>query len=148
MKTPLEVLRLYPEHDYTLHGAFQSRAARDPQRPFVVHGDVTWTWQSFDGQVSRIAALLAERGIVKGDRVAVMGRNSDGHVLCLLAIARIGAIMVPVNPEFGVEETRYVLHHATLDGGTVRKGPSVESTPFVHDYRMGFSVRRDSLRVS
>jgi hypothetical protein len=45
-------------------------------------------------------------------------------------------------------DARYVLHNATIDGGTFRNGPSVERTPFVHDYRMGFSVRRDSLRVS
>ena len=45
-----------------------------------------------------------------------MGRNSDGHVLMLFALARIGAIMVPVNPEFGVEEARYVLHHAEVSG--------------------------------
>jgi hypothetical protein len=45
-------------------------------------------------------------------------------------------------------DARYVLHHATLDGGFFRNGPSVERTPFVHDYRMGFSVRRSSLRVS
>src|ERR1051326_5589793 len=45
-----------------------------------------------------------------------LGRNSDGHVLALFAIARIGAIMVPVNPEFGVEEARYVLHHAEVSG--------------------------------
>ena len=68
------------------------------------------------GQVHAAAALLAERGIRKGDRVAVMGRNSDGHVLMLFALARIGAIMVPVNPEFGVEEARYVLHHAEVSG--------------------------------
>jgi hypothetical protein len=45
-------------------------------------------------------------------------------------------------------DARYVLHNATIDGGTFRDGPSVERTPFVHDYRMGFSVRRSSLRVS
>ena len=32
----------------------------------------------------------------------------------LFALARIGAIMVPVNPEFGVEEARYVLQHAQV----------------------------------
>ena len=48
--------------------------------------------------------------------MGVIGRNSDGHVLMLFAIARIGAIMVPVNPDFGVQEARYVLHHAEVSG--------------------------------
>jgi crotonobetaine/carnitine-CoA ligase len=116
MKKPLEVLRLYPEHDYTLHAAYASRATRDEQRPFIFFRDRTWSWQSFDAQVSKTASLMLERGLGKGDRVAVIGRNSDGHVLMLLALARIGAIMVPVNPEFGVEEARYVLHHAEVSG--------------------------------
>lgn len=119
MKKPLEVLHFYPPHDYTLHGAFESRASLDAQRPFIFFGDRTWSWQAFEGEVRRIASLLVERGVRKGDRVAVMGRNSDGHVLMLFALARIGAIMVPVNPEFGVQEARYVLHHAEVSGVVV-----------------------------
>src|SRR3954465_11981505 len=116
MKQPLEVLHLYPPHDYTLHGAFASRASRDDQRPFIYFGERTWTWRSFDGVVTAVAWLLLERGVRRGDRVGVSGRNSDGHVLMLFALARIGAIMVPINPEFGVEEARYVLHHAEVSG--------------------------------
>src|SRR5688572_31623606 len=47
MLKPLEVLQLYPEHDYTLAGAFESRARRDPQRPFIVYGGKTWSWAKF-----------------------------------------------------------------------------------------------------
>ena len=114
MKSPLQVLNLYPPHDYTLRGAFESRASRDPGRPFMLFEAETWTWQAFDAEVRSVASLLVERGIAKGDRVAVMGRNSDGHVIMLYALARVGGIMVPVNPEFGVEEARYVLHHAEV----------------------------------
>jgi crotonobetaine/carnitine-CoA ligase len=114
MKSPLEVIRSYPAHDYSLHGVFASRMQRDPQRPFIVHEGRTWSWQEFDGQVQRATGVLAERGIKKGDRVAVMARNHPGHVLMLLALARLGAIMVPVNPEFGVTEARYVLMHAEV----------------------------------
>lgn len=114
MKTPLEILRLYPAHDYTLHGAFASRAQRDPQRTFMLYGTKTWSWAAFDAAVGRAARTLRARGIASGDRMGVMGTNSDGHVILLFALARIGAIMVPVNPEFGVQEARYVLHHAEV----------------------------------
>jgi crotonobetaine/carnitine-CoA ligase len=112
MKTPLEVLKLYAEHDYTLLGAFASRMQRDPQRPFMVYEARTWSWQEFHDAMLRTACALAARGIRQGDRVAVMVRNNPGHPLMLFALARLGAIMVPVNPEFGVTEARYVLHHA------------------------------------
>ena len=51
MLKPLEVLELYPAHDYTLAGAFASRAQRDPSRPFIVAaGDksVTAVGTAFD----------------------------------------------------------------------------------------------------
>jgi crotonobetaine/carnitine-CoA ligase len=114
MKKPLEVLRLYPEHDYTLNGVLASRASRDPSRPFIFFRERSWSWGEFSHQVDATARVLAARGIRKGDRMAVMARNCDGHVLLLLALSRLGAIMVPVNPEFGVEEAKYVLHHAEV----------------------------------
>jgi crotonobetaine/carnitine-CoA ligase len=116
MKSPLEVIRLYSAHDGTLDGAFASRQARGPQRPFMTFQDRTWSWQAFGEAAQAAAQVLAERGIRRGDRVAVMARNSDAHVLLLFALARLGAIMVPVNPEFGVREARYVLHHAEVSG--------------------------------
>jgi crotonobetaine/carnitine-CoA ligase len=114
MLKPLEVLQLYPEHDYTLAGAFESRARRDPQRPFIVYGGKTWSWAKFGEAVGRTAHLLAGRGVKKGDRVGVLARNDVGHALLLFACARIGAIMVPTNPEFGAQEAGYVLKHAAV----------------------------------
>jgi len=109
---PLEVLKLYPEHDYTLAWAFESRARRDPQRPFILFGGKTWSWAEFGAAVEKTARLLVARGIRKGDRIGVLARNDIGHALLLFACARIGAIMVPSNPEFGVQEAGYVLKNA------------------------------------
>lgn len=116
MYTPLEVLRLHRAHDGTLADAFAGRTARDPERPFLRFGDRRWSWRGFGEAATAAAALFRARGITKGDRVAVMARNSDGHALALFALARLGAIMVPVNPDLGVEEARYVLHHAEVAG--------------------------------
>ena len=109
---PLAVLHQYPAHDYSLHGAFLSRMQRDPARPFMVYEGCTWSWDAFHDALLRTARVLAARGIGHGDRVAVMARNHPGHPLLLFALARLNAIMVPVNPEFGVTEARYVLRHS------------------------------------
>src|SRR5690349_9328565 len=98
MKQPLEVLKSYPPHDYTLHGVLASRAAGDAERPFIRFGERTWSWRAFEEATAQIASLLLDRGLRKGDRVGVSGRDSDGHVLMLFALARVGAIMVPINP--------------------------------------------------
>ena len=116
MKTPLEVLRLYPVHDYTLNGAFESRMRADPRRDFLLHESKTWSWGDFHAAALRTTRMLAARGIKKGDRIGILAKNSDAHVLLLFACARIGAIMVPSNPEFGAQETVYVLTHAGVSG--------------------------------
>jgi crotonobetaine/carnitine-CoA ligase len=116
MKTPLEVLRLYPVHDYTLNSAFESRMRADPRRDFLLHQGKVWSWGDFHAAALRTACMLAARGIKKGDRVGILAKNSDAHVLLLFACARIGAIMVPSNPEFGVQEAGYVLGHAEVSG--------------------------------
>src|SRR5262249_34838719 len=50
----------------------------------------------------------------KGDRVAVMAPNSDSYVLLFFTLARLGAILVPVNPELGIDEAAYILRHAEV----------------------------------
>jgi crotonobetaine/carnitine-CoA ligase len=122
MKTPLEVLRLYPEHDGTLHGLLASRAALQPDRPFLLFQDATWTWGQLAGAVEATARGLAARGIHAGDRFAVMAPNSDAYVILFFALARLGAILVPVSPEFRVHEARYVFEHAEVAAAACTPG--------------------------
>jgi crotonobetaine/carnitine-CoA ligase len=107
MLTPLEVLRCYPAHDGTVYGAFRSRADVDPDRELLVFEGRRWSWREFDEAVLAAARLFVSRGIRQGDRVGVMARNSDRQLLLLLSLARIGAIMVPVNPDFRAAEAGY-----------------------------------------
>ncbi|MEA3048952.1 MAG: fatty-acyl-CoA synthase [Sphingomonadales bacterium] len=55
------------------------------------------TYAELDGRVGRAAALLLSRGIVAGDRVAILCRNRIAFFELLFACARIGAILVPLN---------------------------------------------------
>ena len=98
---PAAVLAGFPGHDYTLSGLLQSRLQPDAARPCILFNDKTWTWSEFVDAVGKTAGMLAARGIRHGDRVAVMAGNSDAHVRMLFALARLGAIMVPVNPDYG-----------------------------------------------
>jgi crotonobetaine/carnitine-CoA ligase len=113
---PLEVLELYPPHDETLTGLFESRAQMGPDRPLLNFIKQHYSWQSFDDEVRRLAALLSSRSIGKGDRVAIVATNSEAHVILLFALARLGAAMVPLNPNFGVPELKYILNHAEVRG--------------------------------
>ncbi|MCC6535537.1 MAG: AMP-binding protein [Burkholderiales bacterium] len=112
MLSPLAVLSSYPSHDYTLHALFASRCSTDPARPFLFFDGAMWTWEQFHAAVTSTARMLTARGMRRGCRMAIMAANSYAHPLLLFALARIGAILVPVNSELGAAEARYVLNHA------------------------------------
>ncbi|HYS87254.1 MAG TPA: AMP-binding protein, partial [Bradyrhizobium sp.] len=72
-------------------------ARRHGDRVGFIWGEKSWTWREIDGQVSALAAALAARGIVKGDRVLVHSKNGDEMFWSMFAAFRIGAVWVPTN---------------------------------------------------
>jgi crotonobetaine/carnitine-CoA ligase len=118
-KTPLEVLELYRDHDYTLRDEVESRAARDPNRPLIWFDGKEQSWAEVQQRAADAAAAFAAKGVKRGDRIAIMARNSPDHIITLLALGRIGAILVPINPDFGVAETTFVVNHAGVSGAIV-----------------------------
>lgn len=71
-----------------------------------------FTFAEVDRDSSRVAAALAERGIGPGDRVAVMLRNQPEFPLIWLALAKIGAQLVPVNTNYQEFDGAHVLRHS------------------------------------
>ncbi len=114
--TPLEVLRRYPPHDGTLWAMLASRAAVRPGHPFVVDRGASIGYAELMVRAERASAMFAARGVRSGDRVGVMTLNHASTVVAWFALARLGAIMVPVNPEFGRAEAGYVFAHAQVAG--------------------------------
>lgn len=112
MLSPLAVIRRYPAHDYTLSGLLASRASERPQHPLIRDGPQTLSYAVFAARVAAAAGGLHARGIRTGDRVGVMTPNNPNTAVLLFALARLGAVFVPVNPEFGVAEARYIFEHA------------------------------------
>ncbi|GAA2107357.1 long-chain fatty acid--CoA ligase [Microlunatus panaciterrae] len=62
------------------------------------------TWAELDRRVSAVAAGLAARGLVASHRVAVCGPNSLEYVVAYFAALRAGFVVVPINPEAGLDE--------------------------------------------
>ncbi len=116
MLTPLEVLKLFPPHGGTLASMLRSRAAVAGEREFVVYQGRSFSYAQVLEEAGRAAAVLAGKGVKQGDRVGVMSLNHPSSVFALFALAGLGAVMVPVNPDYGVEEARYVLNHAEVCG--------------------------------
>ena len=85
-----------------------------PQRDALV--DVSqgrrWTYAAFDAEVDWLARALLAEGVERGDRVGIWAPNCPEWVLLQYATARIGAILVCINPAYRVHELAYVLRHA------------------------------------
>ncbi|MFG3380047.1 AMP-binding protein [Streptomyces sp. NPDC047999] len=71
-----------------------------------------WTYAAFHAEVGRLARALLGSGVAKGDRVGIWAVNCDAWVLVQYATARIGAIMVNINPAYRAHELAYVLNQA------------------------------------
>ncbi|WP_254392744.1 AMP-binding protein [Streptomyces buecherae] len=71
-----------------------------------------WTYTEFGRAVDEVARGLMAKGVGKGDRVGIWAINCPEWVLVQYAAARIGAIMVNINPAYRVHELRYVLDQA------------------------------------
>ncbi len=96
----------------TLFDLLQRSAARTPHRLAIACGDTRWTYAEFEVLAGRVAAGLAQRGIAKGTRVAVLARNSHAFAALRFALARLGAVLVPINFMLKADEVAYILRHA------------------------------------
>jgi fatty-acyl-CoA synthase len=88
-------------------------ARRHGERVGFIWGDRSWTWREIDACVSALAAALAARGIVKGDRILVHSKNCDEMFWSMFAAFRLGAVWVPTNFRLMPDEVAYL---ATASG--------------------------------
>ena len=91
-------------------------AARFPNKTAIVYGQLRQTYAELDKVVNRTANALIERGVRKGDRIALLSHNNHGFVVVNFALARLGAIMVPINFMLGATEVAFILGHAGASG--------------------------------
>ncbi len=96
----------------TLSDALRRTALRLPAKIGIVCGATQWTYAAFDALVSRLAAGLARIGVAEGDAVAVLARNSHGFAALRFALARRGAVLVPINFMLKADEVAFILRHA------------------------------------
>lgn len=73
-----------------------------------------WTYARFSEAVDEVARGLLAQGVLKGDRVGIWATNCPEWVLVQYATARIGAIMVNVNPAYRAHELGYVLKQSGI----------------------------------
>jgi fatty-acyl-CoA synthase len=87
-------------------------AGDDPGHPCVALGERVYSYGQVEAHSTALAAALFELGIEKGDRVALNLPNWPEFVVSMMAAAKLGAVIVPLNPKYTTPELQYMLRHS------------------------------------
>jgi fatty-acyl-CoA synthase len=100
-----------PLSDATIYGLLADTAKAYPDRLAAVfrEQDVRWTWRELLAQVDAFGAGLARLGLRKGERVGIWSPNRVEWLVTQFATARMGLILVNVNPAYRLSELTYAL---------------------------------------
>lgn len=106
-----------PEHEQrTLPRLLAYQTERNPDQPFIQFCDSpALSFSQMDNLTNRLANGLADLGLGKGDRLAIVLPNCEEFVPIWFAAAKLGAIEVPVNPDLKGKLLSYVLHDCQAD---------------------------------
>lgn len=96
---------------HTLGDLLRRTARRSPGKLAIRCGSVAWSYAELDALCDRLAGGLTARGIACGDRVAILARNSHAYAALRFALARLGAVLVPINFMLTAHEAAYILRH-------------------------------------
>jgi acyl-CoA synthetase (AMP-forming)/AMP-acid ligase II len=85
-----------------------------PDAEALVAGDRRWTYEQLDTETTALAAALAERDVVPGTAVATFAANRGELVVVEMALARAGAVRVPLSVRLADAEVQHVLADAGI----------------------------------
>jgi fatty-acyl-CoA synthase len=101
-----------PLRHETVSGLLHRAARKWPERSAAVfcEGNTRWTWAELNAEVDRLAAGLLSLGLYRGDRVGIWSPNRSEWLVAQFATARIGLILVNINPAYRRSELEYALN--------------------------------------
>lgn len=103
-----------PLLEETIGHNFERTASAHPDVEALV--DVTsgrrWTYAELDAEIDLVARALMGSGIRQGDRVGIWAPNCAEWTILQYATAKLGAILVTINPAYRTHELAYVLRHS------------------------------------
>ncbi|MFD2189816.1 AMP-binding protein [Pistricoccus aurantiacus] len=100
-----------PLKGQTIGDCFDETVSRFPQRDALIslHQEVRLSWEVLGREVNRAARALMAIGVDKGDRVGIWSPNCAEWAITQFATAKLGAILVNINPSYRSHELDYVL---------------------------------------
>lgn len=106
------LINCFAERPKNLHQLLLDAVRQNGGGDAIVDGDLRLSYQDLENSVERIACNLAALGVERGDRIAVMIKNSAAFIQTIMATTRLEAISVPINVRSQTPELAYILDHA------------------------------------
>jgi len=116
-----------------IRGFIESRVEKNPDKPFLYFEDEVVSYAEFDRKVNQVANAFLGMGVKKGHRVCLLLPNVPEFLYGWFGLAKIGAVMVPINTAFKENETAYILNHSEAVGVIVDS----EHLPIVTEIKKG-----------
>ncbi|MDO4277062.1 MAG: class I adenylate-forming enzyme family protein [Eubacteriales bacterium] len=107
------LVEINPEMPETRRVTWKEYELIEPVRASYYRREITWS--VFNEKANRFANLLLERGVKKGDKVAILLMNGLEWLPIYFGILKTGALAVPLNFRYSAEEIRYCLDLAEVD---------------------------------
>lgn len=107
-------LRMRSVDAFTMNALLRCTVSRNFKRPFIsTYGEEeVITYGKFNYIIQNIRSFLVNKGLKKGDKVALLGESSPNWMIAYFSITTIGAIAVPILPEFSKKEIAKILEHS------------------------------------
>ncbi len=107
------LVEINPEMPETRRVTWKEYELIEPVRASYYRREITWS--VFNEKANRFANLLLERGVKKGDKVAILLMNGLEWLPIYFGILKTGALAVPLNFRYSAEEIQYCLDLAEVD---------------------------------
>lgn len=102
--------------EYTLKSLLHNTVSSKPgNAAFGYAGEKPLTYAEFGSKIAGLSRFLEERGIQKGDKVAILSENMPNWGITFFAVTTLGAVAVPVMMEFSSTEIAYILRHSQVE---------------------------------
>lgn len=104
---------LYPKwNELSLWSCFSLAAARYPDEPYLIYQNQTFTYSQILDMAIHASKSLYILGVRPGDHVAVSLYNGPAFLCLIFALARLGAVKIPLNMKLSSSDKKYIIQHS------------------------------------
>ncbi|GAB4068260.1 amino acid adenylation domain-containing protein [Ancylobacter sonchi] len=100
------------DREFTVHGAFTRQASVSPSAIAISEAGAIYSYEDLERRSNRLGRYLEARGVQAGDRIALLAERSADTIVAMLAILKVGAAFVPLDPAYPVARLAGMLRDA------------------------------------